>query len=171
MRRISLPYVARLSHRTSITRVLARVSFQRTRTHLRRLLSLAATLGAAVVLLAPLLLGPALGPITSALGGEPEHRCACGMIRGQCGCPECARLEHRRLAERAPRPYPVLKSHCGEDETPMAFAGLPTVAPSGGIVARLAPTPAVLVSLFGEPVPSLRDSEAPPVPPPRTSLA
>jgi len=98
----------------------------------RQLVSTAVGVVLALVLLAPMLLGPAAGPLTQAMGGEAKHLCACGMVEGTCGCPECARLERQRHRDRdeAPKAYPVLKSQCGGDDVPVAFAPLPVVAPA-----------------------------------------
>jgi len=57
-----------------------------------------------------------MGPVVVALGGHIEHRCACGMVRGKCGCPECERLEKQRQEDREPQPYAVLKSNCDDDD-------------------------------------------------------
>jgi hypothetical protein len=84
----------------------------------------------ALVLLAPMILGPALGPVTKALGGEPRHLCACGMVAGTCGCPECEKAEHQRQSDNALHSYPVLKGKCAGDETPVTFAPLPAATPA-----------------------------------------
>jgi hypothetical protein len=84
----------------------------------------------ALVLLAPMILGPALGPVTKALGGEPQHLCACGMVAGTCGCPECEKAEHQRHRENALHAYPVLKGKCAGDDVPVTFAPLPAATPA-----------------------------------------
>jgi hypothetical protein len=138
------------------------------RAHVRRVVATAFAFGVAIVLLAPLLLGPAVGPITRALGGEPEHRCACGMVQGQCGCPECARIEHQRQRENAPRPYPVLKSRCGGGDAAVTFAALPLAVPPH--VAVLLPAPARDIATPQPPnAPRTHPAEAPPTPPPRAA--
>jgi hypothetical protein len=122
-----------------------------------------------LALLAPLILGPALGPLAVALGGGAEHRCACGMVQGSCGCPECERIEHQRLHERSPAPYAVLRSQCHDDEaTPGAPALPPGIeAPAGFALAApsssRAPTrdPAAARS---------REATEPRTPPPRRSV-
>jgi hypothetical protein len=130
-------------------------------------MALARTVGLALalVLLAPILLGPAIGPVTRALGGEAQHLCACGMIAGTCGCPECEKIEHQRHRQNLPRAYPVIKGQCGGEDTPVAFAPLPNVAPAS--VSLLVPKPAVRVVM---PLPIPRwaslDPVEPPTPPP-----
>jgi hypothetical protein len=96
----------------------------------RGLVSATVGLVCALVLLAPMLLGPAIGPLTQAMGGEAKHLCACGMVAGTCGCPECARLERQHRRDEAPKAYPVLKSQCAGDDAPVAFAPLPVVGPA-----------------------------------------
>ena len=68
-----------------------------------------------VLLLLPLLLGPATMPLVRALGGLEEHHCACGMAAGKCGCPECARLEEqRRSNDELLHEKSVVKSSCDD---------------------------------------------------------
>jgi hypothetical protein len=127
-----------------------------------------ALLGFALVLavLAPMLLGPALGPLTRALGGTDEHRCACGMVQGECGCPECEALEHQRLREHAPRPYPVLRSQCGGDDVASGFAALPPALPLR--VAFVLPPPRTSLLTLERPSEALsREMTEPATPPPR----
>src|SRR5271170_4470295 len=110
----------------------------------RRLVETLAALLVALAVLAPMMLGPALSPLAQALGAVAEHRCACGMAPGTCGCPECARIEHQRLRERAPAPYAVLRSQCERNEVAPGFTALPPVleAPPGSIIARAPTAPA-----------------------------
>jgi hypothetical protein len=120
----------------------------------------------AFVLLAPLALGPALGPLTRALGGVDEHRCACGMVRGKCGCPECERLEHERLRERAPRPYPVLRAQCGDNEVMTGSLGLPPTLPAT-IALFLPPLRPSIAGLRKATEAPSRERDEPATPPPR----
>jgi hypothetical protein len=132
----------------------------------RRYLETLVALAVALAVLAPMMLGPALGPLTRALGGTDEHRCACGMVQGTCGCPECARIEHKRLHDRAPVPYPVLRSQCEGDEVAAAFAALPLAieAPVGFV---LAPAPEASVAPLRPSEALSRDATEPATPPPR----
>jgi hypothetical protein len=132
----------------------------------RRLVDAILGIALALAVLAPLLLGPALVPLTRALGGADEHLCACGMAPGTCGCPECEKLEHARLAERAPRPYPVVKGQCGGDEVAPGYAALPAATPpSDGVL--LAPSPRALLALERPATALSRDPTEPSTPPPR----
>jgi hypothetical protein len=132
--------------------------------------ALARTLGfaLALVLLAPLVLGPAIGPVTRALGGEAKHLCACGMIAGTCGCPECEKAERQRHRDDT-RSYPLAKGQCGGDDTPVAFAPLPDVAPAP--VSLTIPAPAVRAAV-PEPMPRWASAApvAPPTPPPEEAV-
>jgi hypothetical protein len=130
----------------------------------RRLVRLVCVLVTALVLAAPLLLGPAMAPVMRALGGDPSHHCACGMGPGKCGCPEC---EHAGDIGQD-REHPTLRtSSCDEGGTALpSFSALPA---------------AVLPHLFRVPAPSATDTHdplalailsprgrvRPPTPPPR----
>jgi hypothetical protein len=127
----------------------------------RRIIRLVCVLATALVLAAPLLLGPALSPLVRALGGEAQHHCACGMEPGKCGCPEC---EHREAPDGLPH---IVKSSCsdGGDVLP-SFGGLPVA-----FLPRVARVPAPSVErlplvLAYEDV-DARDRVRPPTPPPR----
>jgi hypothetical protein len=123
----------------------------------------------ALVLLAPLTLGPAIGPVTRALGGQPVHRCACGMVRGTCGCPECERLERQRESDKTPTTHSVLKSNCSDDDAPVVFTPLPIAAPQS--VALALPKPAVaLATLTPARIVHSLDRNKPPTPPPETAV-
>lgn len=136
----------------------------------KRLAGLVASLAFALAMLAPMMLGPALGPLTAALGGTVEHRCACGMAaRGECACPECAQIEHRRLREHAPVPYPVLQSQCGGDEAAPGFAALPLAVEPASTVEVLAAEGSVEVRCVPARAASREDTE-PFTPPPRRSV-
>ncbi len=136
---------------------------------LRRIRLLAATWGTLACLLAlvaPMWLGPAMSPLVRALGGTPEHHCACGMKRGQCGCAECEAAA-RREDRDARSPIPVLSTHCLSDDSIPTAPALPVAAP--GVVAVLAapPTAHPLERLRGVVLLDGRDADAPPTPPPR----
>jgi hypothetical protein len=120
----------------------------------------------ALAVLAPMVLGPALVPLTQALGGADSHLCACGMARGTCGCPECEKIEHERLREHAPHSYPVLRAHCGEDDAATGSPALPTaIAVAVGILLPASPYERTALLRPAE-VPS-RDPAEPATPPPR----
>jgi hypothetical protein len=134
---------------------------------LRRGVHVLCTLVVGALLAAPMLLGPATPWALRALGGEPEHHCACGMTQGKCGCPECADLEHARAQAKKPSTRPTLRSTCDDDATPMA-SGSPLPLVTAPTVAALA-SPA-FVTLAPAPTPGTlhpREREAPPTPPPR----
>lgn len=95
----------------------------------RRILHLVVVTTVAVILAAPLLFGPGANAFLRALGGDAEHRCACGMVAGKCGCPECERLEHQEQHEaEALRGHAVLKSTCANDDAIPGYGSLPVVA-------------------------------------------
>jgi hypothetical protein len=138
----------------------------------RRIVHLAVVLATAAVLAAPLLLGPGSGAILRALGGADEHRCACGMKAGECGCPECERLEHaRQLEADALRGRSVMRSTCDDNGA--------RLAPAGGLLVATAPTHAVLPAVAFERMEPLTGSQPdrslerarPPTPPPRHTSA
>ncbi len=134
----------------------------------RAILARAFGLAVALVLLAPILLGPAIGPITHALGGEAKHLCACGMVAGTCGCPECEKAERQRHREDAPKAYPVAKSQCGGNDTPVAFAPLPLAAPAEGCPLLPKVTAEVNLPVPTQPWASLEPIK-PPTPPPEVA--
>lgn len=117
-----------------------------------------------VFLLAPVWLGPAMGPLVRALGGAvTEHACACGMKRGQCGCPLCVAEEKARLYESK---HITVRTNCNDDGVApvVAIAPLATGASVTSVIpAAEARTPARLEA----PSPHLRTSEPPETPPPR----
>src|SRR5215472_4637235 len=96
-----------------------------TLSRIRRLVRRGLVLVTLLTLMAPAWLGSATVPLLKAIGFGPEHRCACGMVPGKCGCPECARLEHQRQEDRAARPSPVVKSSCDENDPSFASASVP----------------------------------------------
>jgi hypothetical protein len=125
-----------------------------------------AALVLALVLLAPMMLGPSFGTFVRALGGEADHKCACGMPEGTCGCPECARIEHQRLRERAPAPYPVLRSQCEGNAVTAGMGALPLVieAPGAFVVVEAMEC---AVTLARSPDVHSLDTAEPSTPPPR----
>jgi|HubBroStandDraft_1064217.scaffolds.fasta_scaffold184556_2 hypothetical protein len=132
----------------------------------RRLVDAILGVALALAVLAPMVFGPAFMPLTRALGGDETHVCACGMAPGKCGCPECERVEHERLRESAPRPYPVLRGPCSRDTATSGYASLPpSIAPSTGVLLPRAPVEWVTTEAL-ENVPS-RLSAEPATPPPR----
>ncbi len=118
------------------------------------------------VIALPIALGPATSTVTRFLGGELEHHCACGMKRGQCGCPECEHLEHaRRDAKRASK-YVAVRSTCEDDDGLVRAPNLPLAAP---LVAGFVLASASSVAFDPEPIAPLRTrlSKEPSTPPPR----
>jgi hypothetical protein len=119
-----------------------------------------------LVLLLPILLGPATMPLLRALGGAEEHHCACGMIAGKCGCAECERLEQRqKLDDELVRGQPLLRSSCDDGTAATA----PTLARATLAPAFAVPWATSEACLF---VPrsravSSRGRPSPPTPPPR----
>jgi hypothetical protein len=83
---------------------------------------------AAIFIAAPMLLGPGLGGVLRAVGGEHEHTCACGMKPGTCGCPACARLEHERRAAKKVHAYPAVRTDCHDDDGVIVPHALPDFA-------------------------------------------
>ncbi len=135
----------------------------------RRALHLVVVTATALVLAAPLLLGPGGSAVLRALGAADVHRCACGMKQGECGCPECERLEHARTHEAEMlRGHAVLKSTCDGDGAAPAWGAMPAfTAP----IASVLPAPAFELRAFVAPPdvdPSLERAR-PPTPPPRSS--
>jgi len=118
-----------------------------------------------IFLMAPMWLGPAMGPIAALLGGTLEHQCACGMRRGDCGCPTCMEAERERV--RASRQM-VVRTTCDTDGLAPIVAVAPQVVAFGA--ARVipphvieAPMPLTPRALTG------RTSDPPEIPPPRAA--
>ena len=133
---------------------------------LETLAALLVALAVAMAVVGPMMLGPALSPLMQALGGAADHRCACGMAPGTCGCPECARIEHQRSRERAPAPYAVLRSQCQDDEVAPGFSGLP-LAIEAATGLRIARAPVARDSQTSPPKSLSRERTEPVTPPPR----
>ena len=118
------------------------------------------------VIALPIALGPATSTVTRLLGGELDHHCACGMKRGQCGCPECEHLEaSRRDAKRVHKHLTVRRS-CEDDDGVARAPNLPLATP---VLAGFVLVPAPSVTFDAEPIPELRTqlSKQPSTPPPR----
>ncbi len=131
------------------------------------LLGLVALASLMMAFLLPLALGPALAPLTRALGVAPEHACACGMKPGTCGCPECERLLREGDAP-VPTTHATLGSCDDHGSRSLASALPPCFVPPAFAVAAsphvglLAPVP---------PPPRLSTQPSPPpTPPPRYTL-
>jgi hypothetical protein len=120
----------------------------------------------AMAVLLPMTLGPSLGPAMRALGGACVHLCACGMVRGTCGCPECEAIERARIREHAPHPYAVLRARCGGEEDAPGYAALPPSLPAAS-GAPLPRTPRVMAKLERPAQALSRDPSEPATPPPR----
>ncbi len=128
------------------------------------------TMAVATLLAAPLLGGNAYGAWLRVVAPEVVHMCSCGMKAGTCGCPECELRERQRLDERAPKPYPVLRSQCDGDDDLLPSGTVPpcTVASAGFVVAPSEPL------LLADPplaAPRSRERIEPSKPPPRSRLA
>jgi hypothetical protein len=86
----------------------------------------------ALLLAAPMLLGPALAPVLRVLRVEAVHLCACGMPAGKCGCPECERIERQQQGYPSPCREPVLTASCQNDGAAVsAGSGFLYVLPAG----------------------------------------
>ena len=118
-----------------------------------------------LTLAAPIWLGPAAPYLLLVLGSSSDHRCACGMKKGKCGCLECA-AEEQEHAAKTRSAVPVLKSSCAGDEIGVA-ASLPAV-----VLASFVRLPAPSSSRTPIVVEGVRDpsrTRAPPLPPPPRS--
>jgi hypothetical protein len=126
-------------------------------------------LALALALLLPMILGPALVPVTRWLGGADAHLCACGMAPGTCGCPECEKLEQQQLAEHAPHAYPVVRGQCEKDGVAPAYAAMPPMtAPVTDVL--VAPSPEVASAREAPPGSRSRGPAEPVTPPPRAAF-
>ena len=117
-----------------------------------------------VVLLAPVWLGPAYAPVVRALGAATaQHHCACGMKRGQCGCPTCIAEDQER---QHPSRHMIVRNTCDSDDFVPTFAVAPqAVARNASMIVPVAVTRARDTL----PPAPLHDGDAtePPTPPPR----
>jgi hypothetical protein len=138
------------------------------RVRLGRCVRFAVLLATSAVLLAPLLLGPGSAWALRALGGTPEHHCACGMKPGTCGCPECERIEHERNEAKRPLKYAALRSSCDDSDAPIASAALPVVDSANLLSVILSPFARVLPETRTPALNAGRRPE-PPTPPPRAA--
>jgi len=117
------------------------------------------------LVLAPLALGPAFSPLVMALGGGPDHLCACGMKQGTCGCPECEQLASPDAHPTAPLTHAVLGS-CDDHGRGSIAGGLPPcVVPAS--LAVLTYRSSRLVPVTQDPVVNAHSGGPPPTPPPR----
>jgi hypothetical protein len=144
-----------------VRRTLEAVRTSRIREALRRwcrVLALVATL--------PIACGSSWGVLVRALGAEHDHHCACGMVRGKCGCPECERIEAgRQSGDDIVARIAVLRGTCGEVEAlspPQCLA----VLPSAITVAKVLRAQRERIRCLVPALPS-RAREGPPDPPPR----
>jgi hypothetical protein len=131
----------------------------------RRFVALVCQLAAAIVVAAPMLLGPALSPLLRATHNE-AHLCACGMAAGTCGCPECDRLEAQRHEDETPGPNPVIRSSCDDDESPLPSTAQPPSVLAAAFALRDDAPGDVLPIAPLAPLTSL-ENDGPPTPPPR----
>jgi len=131
--------------------------------------SLAALCLALAFVLLPLALGPAMSSFAIALGGAPEHLCACGMKAGTCGCPECERRERLLRTDDAP-PVPNTRAvlgSCDDHGRGSLAASLPPAIVPPTLSVLASPCFGVLataVVIEGAPP----EPGAPPTPPPRS---
>lgn len=134
----------------------------------RRALARAVWTIAVALLLAPVWLGPALGSVIALLGAHMEHHCACGMVRGKCGCEECQVVEAERHERRASA-VPVFRTSCTDDAVDLEGALPATTAAEGAVVTMK--TPGWHESAVAARAPRItasRERVPPPTPPPRT---
>lgn len=116
-----------------------------------------------IVLLGPMWLGPAMGPLARALGASIEHQCACGMKRGSCGCPTCMAEEQERVyASR----HMVVQNGCSTDDVVPTVSVAPQAA-AASPVAVIAAASTRAPSPLEIPTVHTRTVDAPPTPPPR----
>jgi hypothetical protein len=133
---------------------------------LRALVRRFVTLVVALVVGAPLVLGPASAWALDALGSGPVHACACGMKQGECGCPECARVLAQRKADDTPTGYRTFKRACDDDAPATPLTPLPPAAPALAAL-NLPPCPAARALPAPVAILRTRDRAPPPPPPPR----
>jgi hypothetical protein len=131
----------------------------------RRFLHLLVVTTAAVVVAAPLLLGPAFGAALRALGTSSVHHCACGMEPGRCGCPECEQAEAERQRDRE-SPVVVIRSSCDDGVVLPAARALPPSVMTTALALPPQPSPFMLLRRSSGRPPSV--SIRPPTPPPRS---
>jgi hypothetical protein len=115
----------------------------------------------------PIALGPATLTVTRWLGGDAVHRCLCGMKRGTCGCPECARIERQRSDAARGHAQPTFRAACDDDDGFVRAPSLPTVVLSGERLVITKPE----IAPFDAVPPPLHESQlvtTPTTPPPRT---
>ena len=124
-----------------------------------------------LLLLAPLLFGPALSALVRA-GAEVEHRCACGMVPGACGCTACDRVERERreaLAARAHGTCAFVRTGCDVEGMPALGSLAPCLEPAA-VVAVVRP-PAFTLVRDALPRARSRVPDEPPMPPPKALFA
>lgn len=139
---------------------------------LGRWVRLACTVATLAVVVAPVALGAAVGPLMRELGADVSaHRCKCQMAPGKCGCPECVHLEKERASEQAHAherhdPERVLRGQCEKDGPAFPFAGPPAAVLAS--VAAALPVPVSDRLAVGMPAESpVSSTDEPAVPPPR----
>ncbi len=95
----------------------------------------------------PIALGPATSTVTRWLGGEPEHKCMCGMKRGECGCPDCEKLEAERRADHREHATAMIRSGCEDDDGFVRASPIPVAVPvsDGALVVASAPSEPMFV--------------------------
>jgi hypothetical protein len=108
-------------------------------------------------------LGPAMGPVVRALGATADHQCACGMKRGECGCPICVAEAHE---SQHPSRHMVIRNRCESDDFVPTFAVAPHAI--GATAVATIPVTNTRTREVLSPTP-LHDQTAnqPPTPPPR----
>lgn len=129
---------------------------------LRRWVSIVVVLLAAL----PVAMAPSWGVLLHALGGGMDHHCACGMVKGKCGCRECERLERQRDSGDMVILLPVLKGSCDDDGAHASTPRWLSVLPASASVSFVHAVDAVVLP---NPLPDLISlaRDGPPVPPPR----
>jgi len=119
-----------------------------------------------VIAAMPIALGPATSTVTRLLGGEPEHKCMCGMKRGECGCPDCEKLEAQRRADHREHTYAMIRSGCEDDEGFVRAPPIPVAVPLRDAVLVM-PAPSETVFIVSIAALESQLSREPSTPPPR----
>ena len=122
----------------------------------------------AVFIAAPIALGPAYTPVLEALGLGVEHSCACGMVRGECRCPECKMEELAHKEAKKPHDFATLRTDCAEDDASVVSLEEVAIAPArAGVLMEVRISTAALVTPLAPRDLLPRDRDRPPLPPPR----
>lgn len=133
------------------------------KTPFHRLAHLAVLAATALLIALPLLLGPAMPAAIAALAeATVEHRCACGMKVGRCGCPEC---EAALRPDLAASPLVIVRSSC--DDAKFVRSALPPMTFPSSMLAPALPISRVDLAFMEQHAPPSHFLE-PVKPPPRS---